>query len=140
MAEENTQTEPKNAPEIPEAIIPLINALTERLDRDKVKQAYANNARIETSVWDLKILFGQLDQRSGKWEVDWHTLVTMPWVQAKILDYFLRLNLAYYDHTNGPMMIPDSVKPRALELPENADPRTVQLFQTYNKIHKDMFG
>jgi hypothetical protein len=72
---------------------------------------YANNARFEISVWDLKIVFGQLDQSSEKPVVDWHTAVTLPWVQAKLLSYYLQVNLAAYEAEQGRIRIPASVAP-----------------------------
>jgi len=72
----------------------------DKYDPDSV---YANNVRFETSVWDLKAVFGQLEQLppSGELSVDWHTAVTMPWLVAKLLIYYLRINVAAYELANG---------------------------------------
>ena len=47
---------------------------------------YANNTLFEPTVWDLKIIFGELFRsRDGKAsDVDWHTAITMPWSQVKL--------------------------------------------------------
>jgi len=57
---------------------------------------YANNVLFEPSVWDLKMIFGQLDQSEGKAVVEQHTAVTIPWAQAKVLSYYLQVNLTAY--------------------------------------------
>ena len=42
---------------------------------------YANNVQLESSVWDLKIMFGQLDQAKGPNVINQHTAMTMSHTQ-----------------------------------------------------------
>jgi hypothetical protein len=35
---------------------------------------------MKPSLWDWKIIFGQLEQYGGKPDIDWHTAVTMSWI------------------------------------------------------------
>ena len=78
---------------------------------DELRTGYANNVFIEESVWDLKILFGQLEQHTGRAEVRWHSAMTLPWSQAKILSYLLDAFIATYETTNGEIHVPEAVRP-----------------------------
>ena len=70
---------------------------------------------IEQSVWDLKLIFGQLFKaENGKFDVDWQTEITMPWPQVKLFSYYLQANLALYEATNGTIRLPPSLHPVAL--------------------------
>ena len=105
---------------------------------------YANNCRLELSVWDLKIFFGQLEQHTGKTTVDWHTAVTIPWMQAKLLEYYLRINRAFQEKHNGPIQIHPSVMPQLPAPPTEeeikTDPGAMEMYETFKKIHINMFG
>jgi len=50
---------------------------------DELVADYANNTAFEQTIWDLKMIFGEYSQRAGG--VDWHTSITVPWAQAKLL-------------------------------------------------------
>jgi len=102
---------------------------------------YANNTILEISAFDLKIIFGQLDQRTGKDPVDWHTAVTLPWAQAKILSYFLQAQIAWCERIFTPIVVPSSVRPSKPELIEDKDnPLLTEYFAFVKKIHDDVFG
>jgi hypothetical protein len=126
------------------AIQQFFTELFDRLEQQKkgLDIVYANNARFEVSAWDLKIFFGQLNQRAGPGEVDLRTTVTIPWATAKIMDYFLRLNIAYYENNFGPINLPSQVTPPAMVPSDEqlADPKTAKLFEIYRKIHAEVFG
>ncbi len=129
--------------EIPPEVAKLIKLFSDKLSRDGIVSKYANNTAFEQSIWDLKIIFGQLQQR-GETEVDWHTAITVPWFQVKLMDYYLRLNLTFYEMEQGRMKIPTAVKPPVPpplteeQLREN--PRLIELTERYKKIHDEMFG
>lgn len=74
---------------------------------------YANNIRYETSAWDLKLIFGQLDQGDGpdKSFIEQHTAMSMAWPTARIMAYFLTANCAMQEFQNGAIQIPASVLP-----------------------------
>ena len=69
-------------------------------------EAYANNVRFESTVLDLKMIFGQSDLRTGKEVVEQHTAITLPWPLVKIFIYFLTLNMMGHESQNGPITIP----------------------------------
>jgi len=103
-------------------------------------EAYANNVYFEHSVWDLKLIFGQLDQREGKLIVKQHTAITLPWAQVKILSYWLRGHVEAYEFANGRIPIPSSVIPPELPPPtdeQKSDPNTEKVFEIFNRLRAE---
>lgn len=85
---------------------------------------YANSVRLESSVWDLKLIFGELDQSAGKEVVMQHTAISLPWVQVKLMIHLLQVNLAGHELENGKVHVPLRVVQPELQLPpelENND-------------------
>src|SRR3989442_12329545 len=81
------------------------------------QEVYSNNIQLESSLWDLKMIFGQLDQRQGRVDVEQRVAVTIPWKQVKLLAYFLQANIFFHEKENGRIMLPAGVLP--------PDPNTV---------------
>ena len=112
---------------------------TDTLDFESV---YANNTLIENSLWDLKIIFGQLEQHTGRPQVDWHTAVTVPWLQSKILSYYLRLNILSHEADNGTIKVPGQVMPPKPLKPSGEfenDPKALEFFEMASKIYSENF-
>ena len=104
---------------------------------------YANNTRFEPSVWDLKVLFGELRRHTDKSVVQWHTAITMPWMQAKIFEYWLRVNLLLHQLENGSIQIHPNVLPPQPVLPSGElenDPIAKAQYEQSLKIYADVFG
>ena len=74
-------------------------------------EKYANNVQFESNVWDLRILFGLLDQSGTPTTVQQHTAINVPWQQAKLMTYFLYANVLLHESVNGRIKIADSVMP-----------------------------
>ena len=104
------------------------------------EQVYANSTTTEITAWDLKILFGQIEQHTGKFVTDWHTAVTMPWMQAKILDYYLQAQIAWYEKSYMPITIPAGSVPAIPEVPEDTTPMIAEYLQFVREIHNRIFG
>jgi hypothetical protein len=101
---------------------------------DDVIPVYANNVRFEMTAWDLRILFGQLMPLSeGKGLVDWHTDVTIPWAQAKLMHLYLGINLTLYERENGKITIPSAVLPAPITTPpegiDTSNPEAIETFK-----------
>jgi hypothetical protein len=75
------------------------------------RSTYANNVHFETSVWDLKITFGQLDQKLAPNAVVQHTAVTLPWPQVKLFAYLLQVNIMVHEQLNGRIRVPAGIIP-----------------------------
>ena len=87
---------------------------------------YANNVKFERSLFDFKMVFGELDQSDENHTfVQQHTAVTVPWIQAKLMAYYIELNLAIHEADFGTIRIPDSMIP-----PAPASYLTPEMFQT----------
>src|SRR5437868_2335279 len=85
---------------------------------------------------------------SGNWcrgarprSIDYHTDVTIPWAQAKLMHLYLGINIMLYERQNGDIIIPKSVLPAPLASPpEGADtssPDSVETFQSVQQKIKE---
>jgi hypothetical protein len=130
--------------EVHPEMLALVKLVSNKLTKETKSAAYANNAKYEASLWDFKIHFGQLQIQPDANRVDWHTVVTIPWLQAKLLYYFVRVNVAYHEHDNGQMKIPASVLPPMPIAPtkEQAekDPDWLEMYEIHRKIYEETFG
>jgi hypothetical protein len=72
---------------------------------------YANNTYFEPSLWDLKLIFGQSDQKAGMNVINQHTSITLPWSQVKVVLYFLTSQLAAFEALNGRIQIHTGIIP-----------------------------
>ncbi len=95
---------------------------------DDFESFYANNVRFESSAWDLKLLFGQLNQADsepGQILVDQHTAVSMSWPEVKVFAFYLLFQIAAYQAENGTaIFLPQAVIPPR---PNSADPSIVDI-------------
>jgi hypothetical protein len=78
---------------------------------------YANHTFFEPSLFDMRIVFGQTDQRAGQNVVDQHTAITLPWPQVKIAIYFLSTQLAAYEALHGRVVLEPGIIPSIPEEP-----------------------
>ena len=77
---------------------------------------YANNVYFNSSIWDMTLVFGQLASQNREPQtpaVDFHTAITVPWQQAKLMAYYLFANVVAYEATNGSIRIPAELIPKA---------------------------
>ena len=101
---------------------------------------YANNVRFEPSVWDLKMVFGELDQSAGATVVEQHTAISVSWRQAKLLAYYIEVNLVIQEADNGYIYLPPSVIPAPFDPTLVADtPRLVPVWELLAAMHKRFF-
>jgi hypothetical protein len=124
---------------MPPEITKLIGAFINKLTHDTKHIAYANNVRYEANIWDLRIIFGHLQED----HIDWHTTITVPWAQVKLMTYYLRVNAAFHERGNDPVRIPVTMKPDPPAPPTEDqlnDPSYMELFEAHRKIYTDTFG
>ncbi len=123
-SEEHTKSSQQGGPEVQEA--PQLQFKRS----DNFETLYANNVRYESSVWDLKLLFGVLEQNSvsqgiaGADVVELNTAMSMSWPAVKIMAYYLQLNIALHELENGkirvnPRVYPTEPSPLAPEFQNN---------------------
>jgi Protein of unknown function (DUF3467) len=105
--------------------------------------SYANSAIFEASAWDLKIIFGQLDQSPGSVEVKQHLAVTIPWAQAKLALYWLRVQVEAMELQSGKIPIRRDLvppEPPQLTAEQENDPQAKQLRDLVVKIREDFIA
>jgi hypothetical protein len=139
--EERKQHEP-----MPEFVAQILERLNRKLGKEEIsiKPLYANNFHFEPSVWDLKILLGQLNQNKNDEEsIDWHTALTIPWFQVKFVAYYLHLQVAWYELQNGKLPTPSRVMPPLPEVPSGeraADAKATEWYEIWKRIYAQTFG
>jgi hypothetical protein len=105
---------------------------------------YANNVQYFPTEWDLKLVFGQVDWEQGKMLVEQHTGMTVDWLQAKMMLYFLTLQVGVYEMQYGELQVPASVVPPEPLPPSTEDlksyPAGNRVFEFIKKIREQMFG
>ena len=98
---------------------------------DDYESLYANNVRFEASVWDLKLLFGQLDQSTGGEVIEIHTGMSIPWATAKLMVFYLQMNIMIHELENGkirinPRVYPAEAPPLTPELESNEEAKKIR--------------
>lgn len=90
-----------------------------RRDPEDYATRYANNASFESTVWDVKITFGQTDVSQGPNVIIQHTAITLPWSYLKIFCYLLQSQVAAQEAEYGHIPVPQKILNPPLEsLPE----------------------
>jgi len=101
---------------------------------------YSNAVQFESSVWDLKLHFRQLDQSGEKADLEHRGTVTVPWLQAKIMLFYLQLNLAIHEDNNGTVSVPTSVLPIPPDEIDKGDFFSESLKALYRQLYSKMFA
>lgn len=108
---------------------------------DQIFEGYANNVFYESSAWDLKLIFGQLDQRDGKVKVVQHSAITVPWPLVKLMVYWLRGQVEYQERLNGkidvsPLVIPPELPPLTEEI-KKQDPNAEAAYEIFSHMREE---
>jgi hypothetical protein len=110
---------------------------------EQLFEAYANNVLYESSVWDLKFVFGQLDQSAGTApaKVTAHSAITVPWAQAKLIAYWLRVQIEVQEMTIGKIKIPAAVipppPPPLTDELKRSDPNAEKVYALIGKLRDE---
>jgi|HubBroStandDraft_6_1064221.scaffolds.fasta_scaffold132348_2 hypothetical protein len=81
------------------------------------RSVYANNIFFETTVFDIRAIFGEISPPtpelpgSEKVLVEQHTSIRMSWLEAKIFAIFLAINVSAHEERHGPITIPEEIRP-----------------------------
>jgi hypothetical protein len=104
-------------------------------------EAYSNSLAFELSAWDLKVIFGRLDQTQGV--VSQHTAITIPWSLAKLALYHLQTHVMTYEGFYGPIKLSDDILPfEPPPLPKELanNPKAIELFEAMKKLRSDFIA
>ena len=115
---------------------------TPKLERvENFVERYANNARFESTVFDLKVVFGEVDISTGQEVIKQHTGVTLPWQVIKLAIYYLQVNLMAHEAQNGKVLIPRSQLPPPFPPPTAEEQgkvlRAKELFEAINRYREE---
>jgi hypothetical protein len=104
-------------------------------------ELYANNVNFESNVWDLNVIFSLLDQVPTAPPFKQIGSVHIPWTQAKIMAYYLSLNIAFHEMEHGAIKVPAKVAPPSIDgllqdLPD--DPKAKALVERMNAIRAEL--
>jgi hypothetical protein len=106
--------------------------------RDDLLELYANNAQFLSSAWDLKIVFGELDQSLGSNVVVQHSAITMPWSHAKVMALFLLIHVTGHESQMGRIPVPHGIIPEPpKEAPLGTSEKTLKAFK---KLYDDFIA
>jgi len=78
-------------------------------------ESYANNVNFESNVWDLNVIFSLLDQAPSAPPFKQIGSVHIPWAQAKIMAYYLLMNIAFHETEQGKINVPAKVAPPPID-------------------------
>jgi hypothetical protein len=104
---------------------------------------YANNVQIQANAFDMKVIFGLLDQSGGKVVVEQFAEVSMSWIEAKLLSFFLQTQIAAHELEDGKILIPPRILPEEVKAlpPELADnPMAKQAQDFYSKLRESLIA
>jgi hypothetical protein len=110
---------------------------------DDFSAQYANNVFYETSLWDMKLIFGQLDQKLGSNVVVQHGSITIPWPQVKMMLYFIQANLSSHEARNGRVILqPGLISPVPEKVPPAFanNPKEVKAHAALREIQQAFFA
>ncbi len=109
---------------------------------DEYESLYANSVYFQPSEWDLKLIFGELDNdpKDGSAFVEQHTAISVPWLQAKLMNYYLTLQVGAYEMMHGEVPVPESLMPVEYPLDPNADEATRKMHDFIENTRRDFFA
>ncbi len=106
---------------------------------DEITSDYANNTVFESTIWDLKLIFGEFSGSARA--IEYHTSITVPWSQAKLIAFYLQANIAAYESEHGKIKVAASVIPPEWNPPSteqvSANPGSQELFETLQTLRRN---
>jgi hypothetical protein len=111
-----------------------------RRDDEEFIEGYANNVFLESSAWDLRLIFGQTEASKGANVVVQHTAITLPWSQVKVLSYLLQFHLILQESENGKIAVPKGVIVRPTAPSEELEkqfPNAPKVFEAVRRLYDD---
>jgi hypothetical protein len=77
----------------------------------KNADVYANLVNFGTTVWDLRLTFGQMIKLEDREQFEPRVSVTLPWLQAKAMSIYLQMNIFAYEKQYGKIDMPPQFLP-----------------------------
>ncbi len=107
--------------------------------------SYANSAYFESSAFDLRIIFGQLDQNpDGGGILKQHLAVSIPWDLAKLSIYWLQSQVIAHELETGRVIgLRESVRPPVpspLTAEQERDPIMQKYYAALKKLREEFIA
>jgi uncharacterized protein DUF3467 len=131
MSEDNTTSSPPPAPAL---VFDRMEGFT---------SLYANNVIFEGNAWDLKMKFGQVELIEGQTHIKLNAEISIPWAQAKLLIYWLRLQVESMEIQSGKIAIRRDIlppEPPALSPEDVENPDSVKMHEFAIKAHAEFLA
>ncbi|MGD0011499.1 MAG: DUF3467 domain-containing protein [Terriglobia bacterium] len=121
---------------------PAATPKPEFVRREDFRSVYSNNVQFEPFPADLNIIFGEQRVEKGKQIIEQHTAVRVTWTQAKLLAYFINVQVAACEREHGKISIPKAMLPTIAKLPEAlaANPTAQAIFELINKMREEFIA
>ncbi len=107
-------------------------------------ELYANHTQLSSSLWDLRIIFGQTEPTVGEDGVLQHASVRLPWPQAKVLAYFLLFHIKGEELEHGRIVVAPGIIPEVpATAPKQLGDKSPELAKSWNelrKLYEDFIG
>jgi hypothetical protein len=104
---------------------------------------YANNIYFESTPWDVKLTFGHVEQATDPVAIKHDFAVTIPWPQAKLTLFWLRLHVETAEAEIG-VKIPIRKDLLPAELPqqesEQDDPTMKKFREIYERLRSEFLA
>jgi len=89
------------------------------------------------------MVFGELEIRDGVAVVQQHTAMSVTWLQAKLMHYYMSLQLAVFEMTHGKVAVSEGILPPEPTPPtgdlEN-DPMAKQVYEHIKKAREQFMS
>ncbi len=89
------------------------------------------------------MIFGELDQSQAPNKVERRVAVTIPWTQAKLLIFYLRVHVKAEEMQDGKIRIRPEVRPTEPAPPteeQAKDPSYVELYEFVKKLREEFIA
>jgi hypothetical protein len=74
-------------------------------------ELYAQNVNFDNNAWDLTLLFSMLNRNQGGARFIQIGAIHIPWSQAKLMLFYLTVNIMFHELEHGPIQIPKGMAP-----------------------------
>lgn len=141
MAKKKTASAPTPTPSEPTS---SVTGQTSFQRADDLIARYSNNVRFELTVHDLKLIFGESDQGTGVEVIRQHTTITMPWSVAKLMRYYLGINMLFHELYVGKIVVAPPQIPLPFPEPSQeaitTDSKATKAFELANKMREEFLA
>ena len=106
--------------------------MSENPNLSVIPDFYANMVNFGITIWDLRMLFGQMIRQGEEEIFNQKAAITIPWTQAKAMSIYLQMNIFIHEKTNGRIDVPAHLLPSPA-VPSGEDPTITAAHEIFRK-------